>query len=99
MNMEPHLNRDPSSHRPVLNLFDPVLRNDPYPHYARLRSAAPVGKVSGLEIWYFVRYMDCITALRDRRAGNDTRKSEVYRRLSESTGLRLPPDVRRERSF
>ena len=41
-------------------------------------------QVPGLGVWYLTRYADCLAVLRDRRAGNDTRKSEVYRQLTGS---------------
>ena len=82
---------------PVFDPFNSALRADPYPIYRRLRSEAPAGKLSGIDIWYFTRHADCQAILRDRRASSDTRKSDVYRRMEES--LRLPADVREHRSF
>lgn len=43
---------------------------DPYPHYARLRDAAPVFK-SSIGMWVLTRYDDCRTVLRDARMGKD----------------------------
>lgn len=83
----------------VFNPFDPVWRSDPYPYYRRLRAEAPVGQVPGLPIWYLARYADCETVLRDRRASSDTRNSELYRMLEESSGLQMPGDILKRRSF
>jgi len=83
----------------VFNPFDPEWRHDRYPYFARLRAEAPSGQVPGLPIWYVTRFADCEAVLRDRRAGSDTRKSQLYRMLAESAGLRMPGDISRRRSF
>ncbi len=87
------------SQLPSFNLFDPTWRADPYPLYRRLRTEAPVGIMPALGIWYFTRYADCLALLRDTRAGCDTRKSEVYRNLTASGALRMPDNLRSQRSF
>ena len=48
--------------------FDPaVLREDPYPVYARLREKAPIvrAQLGSQEAWVVSRYDDCVQALRD----------------------------------
>jgi cytochrome P450 len=48
--------------------FDPaVLREDPYPVYARLREQAPIvqARLGSQQAWVISRYADCVQALRD----------------------------------
>jgi cytochrome P450 len=88
-----------ASDRPIFNPFDPVWRADPYPLYRRLRTEVPVGQVPGVGVWYVARYADCQAVMRDPRAGNDTRKSDVIKKMKSSGALRLPDDIREDRSF
>jgi cytochrome P450 len=83
----------------VFNPFDPVWRADPYPFYRRLREEAPVGRVPGIEIWYFARYADCEAVLRDPRWGSDDRKGNLYRQFAESGALTVPEEMIRRRPF
>lgn len=48
---------------------DPACRDDPYPHYARLRSEAPFLRafLGGEEVWLVSHYESCLRILRDRR--------------------------------
>jgi len=87
----------PSAHRPIFNLFDPALREDPYPTYRALREHGPIGKVPGMDVWYFTRYADCNAVLRDKRLGSDTRKATGYQK--PGANVRLPEHLREERSF
>jgi cytochrome P450 len=85
---------------PILfNPFDPVWKADPYPVYRRLRTEAPIGQIPFLGIWYLTRFADCERVLSDPRMGSDTRKSDFYRKLRESRGIRMPDDVGERRSF
>jgi cytochrome P450 len=45
-------------------LFGPKMLTDPYPFYARLRSAAPVYWVDQVGGWVLTRYADVISVLR-----------------------------------
>lgn len=51
---------------------DPGWASDPYGLYARLREANPTHR-SPQGFWVFTRYADCVSILRDRRAGTDFR--------------------------
>src|SRR5262245_18670813 len=56
----------------VHSLFlTPAGRRDPYPHYHRLREAAPVHRSAILDAWLLTRYDDCWAALRDPRLGKN----------------------------
>jgi cytochrome P450 len=56
----------------VHSLFlTPAGRRDPYPHYHRLREAAPVHRSAMLGAWLLTRYDDCWAALRDPRFGKN----------------------------
>src|SRR5262245_5902439 len=56
----------------VHSLFlTPAGRRDPYPHYHRLREAAPVHRSAILDAWLLTRYDDCWAALRDPRFGKN----------------------------
>ena len=52
-----------------LDLADPSVVADPYPHLARLRAAAPVAWHSGLGSWVATSHEACGAVLRDRRLG------------------------------
>jgi cytochrome P450 len=64
---------------PLYDPFDPVMLNDPYPYYARLRENHPVFWHEGMKSWILTRYRDCREVLRDyelfaiarRRAGEE----------------------------
>lgn len=51
------------------SLFDPAFRADPYPHYRRLREAAPVAAMAP-GMWALTRHADCTALLRDSRFGH-----------------------------
>jgi cytochrome P450 len=71
----------------VRDLFiDPEGRRDPYPHYHRLRDAAPVHRSPTVGAWLLTRYEDCWAVLRDPRLGKN------YARTMER---RIGPDWRR----
>jgi len=56
----------------VRDLFlEPAGRRDPYPHYHRLRDAAPVHRSTTLGAWLLTRYHDCWAVLRDPRLGKN----------------------------
>jgi cytochrome P450 len=48
-----------------LNLFDPAVREDPYPFYAELRARAPVAQVDPLGAWLVTGYDEVVEVLRD----------------------------------
>jgi cytochrome P450 len=49
----------------ALNMFDPAVRRDPYPHYAEMRSLGPVVKNALTGFWMIWRYEDVQTVLTD----------------------------------
>jgi cytochrome P450 len=53
----------------LLDLTDPAVVADPYPHLARLRDVAPVAWHSGLGTWLATSHEACGAVLRDRRLG------------------------------
>ncbi len=53
----------------LLDLTDPAVVADPYPHLARLREVAPVAWHSGLGTWLATSHEACGAVLRDRRLG------------------------------
>jgi hypothetical protein len=53
----------------VLDLSDPEVVADPYPHLARLRAQALVAWHSGLGLWVATSHEACGAVLRDRRLG------------------------------
>lgn len=69
----------------TLDLADPVIQADPYPHYQHLREELPIcwnGRT-----WVVSRYDDIVTLL------NDPRMSSAR---TEQTFAVLPPEVREE---
>jgi cytochrome P450 len=52
-----------------LDLGDPAVVADPYPHLAALRSAAPLAWHSGLGVWLASGHAEAGAVLRDRRLG------------------------------
>ncbi|PRX46635.1 hypothetical protein B0I33_107212 [Prauserella shujinwangii] len=70
--------------------FDPAVRQDPYPHYRRLREEAPVYRdPSGF--WVLTRYRDVRAALRDPRFGHNLREVLSGGTDSDSLFFKLPP--------
>jgi len=55
--------------RSGIDLLDPAFLADPYPVYARWRSETPILYDSQTDLWYFTRYADISSLLRDRRLG------------------------------
>jgi cytochrome P450 len=49
----------------ALNMFDPAVRRDPYPHYAAMRSLGPLVKNAMTGFWMVWRYEDVQTVLND----------------------------------
>ena len=63
---------------PRVDPFDPTFAADPYPTYARLRSAAPVHRVTlpdGRSVWLVTRYDDVASVLKDERFAKDWRNA------------------------
>lgn len=60
----------------LLDLGDPDVVADPYPHLARVRAAAPVAWHSGLGAWVATSHEACGAVLRDRRLGRVFRPRE-----------------------
>jgi cytochrome P450 len=52
-------------------LFGPQMLADPYPYYARLRSAAPVYWLDQVGAWVLTRYADVIAVLRSPNASSE----------------------------
>lgn len=59
-----------------LDLSDPAVVADPYPHFAALRAAAPVAWHSGLGMWVVTSHAGCSQALRERGLGRIFRARE-----------------------
>jgi cytochrome P450 len=53
----------------LLDLGDPTVVADPYPHLAALRAAAPLAWHSGLGMWLATGHAEAGAVLRDRRLG------------------------------
>src|SRR6266567_1750827 len=78
----PPLAFDPSTLFPpeFTELLDPAVRADPYPMYARLREASPLGG-GPLGIVLFARHAPCQGILTDPRSGADRTKGNVFQLL------------------
>jgi cytochrome P450 len=77
------------------NPFDKSWWAAPYSVYQALLEDAPVGQVPGLGIWYFARYADCESILRDNRFGVDERKSNLYDQfMREANPQRADDEIR-----
>jgi cytochrome P450 len=77
-------------------LFDPaVLREDPYPIYARLREKAPIVRVplAEKEAWLVSRYDDCVQALRDPGLELAAVRGWVPPELGEGPAARILPQL------
>ncbi len=66
----------------AVDIFDPALRADPYPAYARLRREAPVCETPWGG-WLISRYAACVALLRDPRASSDPAHSSAYQAALE----------------
>jgi len=91
----------------AINPFGPQMIDDPYPTYARMLQASPIG-VEGDDLWIFSRYADVQRVLRDPRFGRESFGSAVERvfgagPVSESFNRWIlfmnPPDHTRIRSL
>lgn len=74
---------------PQVDLFDPTFNANPYPTYARLRSDAPVHRVSlpdGQGVWLITRYDDVVAVLKDERFVKDWRNATTPEQLAQ-----IPP--------
>ena len=73
--------------------FDLAVRDDPYPHYARLRAEAPVYHVEEHGFWVLSRYDDVARAARDHESLSSAesigveRQSEMFQSLAERFGI------------
>ncbi len=100
---------------PRVDLLDPDFKANPYPVYARLRSDAPVHRVTlpdGRGMWLVTRYEDVSAVLRDERFVKDWRNAmtpeqlaqvppipEVMKPLSRNMLDADPPDHERLRAL
>jgi cytochrome P450 len=74
--------------------FDPaVLRDDPYPIYARLREKAPIvqAQLGSREAWVVSRYDDCVQVLRDPSLELAAVRGWVPPELGEGPAARILP--------
>ena len=69
-----------------------VLRDDPYPVYARLREAAPIVRLSlaGRDTWMVSRYDDCVLALRDPSLGVAIAVAIALHNIPEGISVSVP---------
>lgn len=98
-----------------LDMFSPEFQVNPYPGYARLRSEAPVHRVTlpdGQGMWLITRYDDVMSVLKDNRFVKDWRNAmnpeqvarmppipDVMKPLSQNMLDLDPPDHRRLRAL
>ena len=68
-------------------LFGPKMLADPYPYYARLRSAEPVHRAGLFGVWVLTRYADVITVLRSPDASAERMPVARQRVASEFQAL------------
>lgn len=76
--------------------LDPAFRDDPYPHYARLRREDPVhwtplGRDGGS--WVVSRYEDCLEVLGDPRMGMVRSDAGIPAALGEGSAARVFPNL------
>lgn len=59
-------------------IWSPENRASPHPLYAKMRREAPILRMispaTGKPIWFFTRYDDCVTVLKDTRFGKEIEK-------------------------
>ena len=67
------------------NPFDPELRRDPYPTYARLRAEAPVFEAPGLGLFVVSRHRDVTAVLRDAGSYSSSAFGELFSRVNTTT--------------
>ena len=103
------------SQPPQVDLFDPAFKANPYPTYARLRSTAPVHRITlpdGRGVWLITRYDAVLAVLKDERFVKDWRNAltpeqlaqvpsipEVMKPLSKNMLDTDPPDHERLRAL
>ena len=103
------------SQQPVVDLFSPAFKANPYPTYARLREEAPIHRVAlpdGRGMWLVTRYDDVVAVFKDERFVKDWRKAltpeqlaqvppipEVMKPLSRNMLDTDPPDHERLRGL
>jgi cytochrome P450 len=60
------------------NIWAPANRANPHPLYAQMRREAPIYRTvsvaTGKPVWFFTRYDDCVTVLKDPRFGKEIEK-------------------------
>jgi cytochrome P450 len=69
-----------------VDLFSPEFKANPYPHYARLRSEAPIYRVAlpdGRGMWLVTRYADVAAVLKDERFVKDWRNALTPEQLAQ----------------
>ena len=69
----------------IPNPFDPLIRDDPYPAYRRLRELGPIHRSEKFPggAWIVTRYADVAQALRDPRLTGD--RMPLFRRMLRDT--------------
>lgn len=93
-------------HEQAINIFDPAVREDPFPTYHRMREGAPVCRVEPGGLYALTRYDDIVAAFRD----TETYSSSGFRALlgpewvgrnpsAESIIVLDPPVHTRQRSL
>ena len=73
-----------------VDIFSRAFKADPYPAYARLRSAAPVYRTTmpdGQPLWLITRYDDVEAVLKDRRFVKDWRNAKTPEQIAQ-----MPPE-------
>lgn len=72
---------------PTWNPFDPVLREDPYPIYARLRDENHAHPLLPLPKTVVIsQYADCLAVFRHPAASNDETKGDMWQAMMEAQG-------------
>jgi cytochrome P450 len=75
----------------VSELFlTPEGRANPYPHYHRLRAAAPIHRSTTLRVWLVSRYDDGWAVVRDPRLGRDFAREMTNRHGADWRRHRSP---------
>jgi len=67
-------------HPAAYDPLDPVVRQDPYPYYARLRREAPVYQVPGGGLWAISRHEDVLAVLRSPERFSSAAMADAVRR-------------------
>jgi len=77
----------------VFNPTKQEMREDPYPHYRKLRERDPVHRSGAAGGWVLSRYRDAVAVLRDPAFSSDERNWSRYRRLSARNRRAGIPDA------